>query len=94
MSRAEPVTAYDWKNRPKPKKVLREIRIEEAENGGHSITHHFTSYEHDPETHVFGKEQGEEALLHIAQHANIKSPDAVVGEQAKEREERGGEEGA
>ena len=88
----------DWKDgaggRGKPAKVLDHLRIHEAENGGHAIHHHFTSFEHEPEVHVFGKEQGEEAMMHIAKHANIKAPDKVKGEQENEREERGGEEEA
>lgn len=84
----------DWKEsaggRKKPAKVLDHLKIQEAENGGHTITHHFTSYEHEPETHVFGKEQGEEAMMHIAKHANISEP--VEHEQAKEKEETGADE--
>ena len=39
----------------KPKKELEHIRLSEAENGGHIAEHHFTSYEHPAEQHVFGE---------------------------------------
>jgi hypothetical protein len=55
----------------KPPKVLESLRIKEAENGGHVIEHHFTSYEHEPESHVFAASEGAAAMAHIAKHANI-----------------------
>jgi hypothetical protein len=95
---AKGAVAYDWKDsagsRKKPAKVLDHLRVKEAENGGHSVEHHFTSFEHEPETHVFGADQGPEMLAHVAKAANIKSPDKVKGEQSNEHEERGGEEEA
>jgi hypothetical protein len=84
----------NWKEqaggRSKPKKVLDHLEVKEAENGGHTVTHHFTSYEHAPEVHAFGPAQGEEAMLHIAKNANIAEP--VKDEQAKEHEEAGANE--
>lgn len=56
----------------KQAKVLEHIRISEAENGGHSVEHHFTSYDHPPETHVFGAGDGHALVKHLAKHAHIK----------------------
>jgi hypothetical protein len=72
--------------RPK-KKHLKRMTIEKAKNGGHSITH---AYESGPDmpfepdtTHVFGKDQGAEAMKHIAKHAGLKMAEAAPAEQAK-----------
>ncbi len=46
-----------------------------SENGGHVFTHRMESKDghyQEPETHAFGKEQGQEALAHFAKHAGIK----------------------
>lgn len=66
-------------------KEIRRIEIEPAENGGHTVTHHYkeshsknrnshagiaTHYE-EPEHHVFGKNQGHEMLAHVANHLAI-----------------------
>lgn len=59
---------------PKQRKMakrLDHIRITESENGGHSIEHHYTSYEHPPEMHVFGKGESQAAHEHIAKHMNM-----------------------
>lgn len=65
---------------------LRRIEIEPAENGGHTVTHHFKeSPKHsakqgmsmgyvEPEHHVFGPEQGHEMLAHVANHLSIPEP--------------------
>lgn len=55
----------------KPKKEISHMRITEGEKGGHSVEHHFTHYSHEPESHVFGKSEGNEMLLHIAKHAHV-----------------------
>ncbi len=47
------------------KKSLSHIVVKRAENGGHSITHHFDNYQHEPEVHVFSKDEGPEAHDHI-----------------------------
>ena len=70
----------------RPAKVLESIRIKGAVNGGHVIEHHFTSYEHQPESHAFGKDQGEEALEHIGKHMGMKlggGEDEVEEEEVK-----------
>ncbi len=47
------------------------IMIEPSENGGHVVEHH-----HDglfpPKRFVFGKEEGDELLDHVAKHMGIK----------------------
>lgn len=67
---------------------LRRMEIEPAENGGHTVTHHFkevmkaNSKTHsgigggfiEPEKHVFGEGEGHEMLAHIANHLKIEEP--------------------
>jgi hypothetical protein len=56
-------------------KRVRSIEIEPAENGGHTVTHHFTSGSTaayaEPERHVFGAHEGHEMLAHVANHLEI-----------------------
>ena len=70
------------------KPVLDHLRMEEAENGGHVVEHHFESGNgyHEPETHVFSKPLDGDAkpqlpeghvLTHIAKHMGI--PHEVIG---------------
>jgi hypothetical protein len=72
-----------------PPKELEHVRLSEAENGGHIAEHHFTSYEHPPEQHVFSKaEEGAQkpmlpeghVLHHLAKAMHI--PHSVI--EAKE----------
>lgn len=56
----------------KEPKVLSEIRIKEAENGGHIVSHHFEHYTHEPETHVFGAKEGSKLVAHVVKAAKIK----------------------
>lgn len=73
----------------KGKKVLDHMRIKEAENGGHTVEHHYNTVDgpgyHEPEMHVFGPDQGEEMLAHVAKHANV-DVDAKEKELDKEAE--------
>lgn len=55
-------------------KVLKHMTIEPAMGGGHIITHHYTSYQHEPKAHEFAKDEGEEAMAHIARHAGLPHP--------------------
>lgn len=64
------VMAATPKQKKMPKK-LDHIRITESENGGHSIEHHYTSYDYPPEIHVFGKGESMAAHEHIAKHLNM-----------------------
>ena len=71
----------------KEKREIRRMEIEPAENGGHTVTHHYKEMPmrsskahsgvmprayHEPEHHVFGPEDGHEMLAHIANHLHIK----------------------
>jgi hypothetical protein len=81
------------------------MEIEPAENGGHTVTHHYKESPRkdnraaagismgyaEPESHVFGKNEGHEMLAHVANHLNI--PESQ-GEPAQETEEPEGEEEA
>lgn len=73
------VAGYDSKSGPlkgrekKSKKELDHLRIHKAENGGHIVEHHFSSFEHEPEKHVFGQDEGPELLDHVADHMGIAS---------------------
>lgn len=64
----------------KPAKKLSHVEIHEAENGGHTIRHHFTSYEHPPEEHVFGKGESMNAHKHLAEHLSMPMTDVGAGE--------------
>ena len=82
-------------------KKLDHMEIREADGGGHVIEHH---YEHrgsggsylgpgmmDREEHVFGKEEGNAALAHIAKHAGIEH---TMVEKAEEHADDEGKEPA
>lgn len=74
--------------RPKTKKagppVLRSIQIEKAENGGHIAQHRFHNNGpgpyHEPESHVFGADEGHKLLAHVAKHLGIKGQAESEGE--------------
>ena len=78
----------------KREKEIRRIEIEPAENGGHTVTHHFKerpthSSKHGmgmeytaPEQHVFGPEDGHLMLAHVANHLHI--PKEAPGEEESE----------
>lgn len=79
--------------KPKGPPELDHLRVEEAENGGHVVEHHF---EHngpyvEPEKHVFGKPEGKpklpdgHVLHHIAKHMNI--PHETIGAEAEKESE-------
>ena len=84
------------------KKVIEHIRIVPAENGGHTVEHHYKAapshsskmgmgmHYTEPEHHVFGKEDGHEMLAHVANHLQIEPPDEEDGnynEAAGEKED-------
>jgi hypothetical protein len=72
----------------KPKKaakVLRKMEIEPRLGGGISVTHHYTSYQHEPKSHEFTEDEGHEALAHIAKHAGL--PHEKVEEQEESEPE-------
>ena len=58
----------------KAPKVLDHMEIHPRLGGGHVISHHYTNYQHDAESHEFT--DGHEALKHIAKHAGLPLHDA------------------
>jgi hypothetical protein len=65
-----------------PKKMPKElehIRLTPAENGGVSAEHHFTSYEHKPEMHVFAAGQHKELMAHLQKHLGMENPGRAKG---------------
>lgn len=72
-------------------KKLHHIEIHPGKSGGHAIHHHHHQdggEYREPEVHIFGEDEGHEALKHIAKHAKIK--DGWPGEnEAEERAEEG-----
>ena len=72
----------------KAKKVLHHLEIHHAENGGHTVQHHFSSdggQYHEPEPHVFGEGEGHKMLAHVAEHMGVehesKAEDRAEGEE-------------
>jgi hypothetical protein len=83
MAKDMPEVAHGGMN-PRAKKVLAQIQVSEAENGGHVAEHHFESYEHKPEMHVFAKGEKHPVMEghifhHLAKHLGI--PHEVVGKE-------------
>jgi hypothetical protein len=80
----------------KPPKELEHLRVSEAENGGHMVEHHFTSFEHPAEQNVFSPSEEEvelpkgHILQHIAEHMHI--PHSVVEEHEESAKETDGKE--
>ena len=75
------------------KKELEHIRVAEAENGGHTVHHHFTSFEHPPEgPHIFPEMEGKHPVVkgslfhHLAKHLNI--PHSIIEEKEPEMAEK------
>ena len=77
------------------KKEIRRIEIEPAENGGHTVTHRYSDMQREgrhgiqssyvePETHVFGADEGHKMLAHLANHLSI--PEHEESEETPEME--------
>ncbi len=70
-------------------KKIRNIEIEPAENGGHTVTHRFKEQPThsrkggmsmgyiEPEQHVFGPGDDEKMLGHVAKHLGLKTGKVV-----------------
>lgn len=71
----------------KPAKVLDHMRVMPAENAGAIIEHHFTKFEHEPERHVFGKEEGAKMAAHVMKHAGMAAKDMEDSEDVGDRTE-------
>lgn len=70
----EGISVAESSRAKKAPKVLRKMEIEPRLGGGHIITHHYTSYQHEPKTHEFEDHEGHEAMAHIAKHAGLPHP--------------------
>ena len=53
------------------KKVMRHMTVTPSENGGASVEHSFQNYEHSPEMHTFGPQDGKEFMEHMMEHTGI-----------------------
>lgn len=79
---------------------LDHMRITPAENGGHTVEHHYKvtmkgdsgafMAHHEPATHVFGKGEGKKMMAHLKEHLGIGAA-AAAGSQEKEVEPAGHE---
>ena len=71
------------------RKKLSELVIRPGANGGHMVEHRFSNYRgyQEPKTHVFGPEQGEEMMAHVAKHAKVKIGEAEEKEPMEEGDE-------
>lgn len=76
MARGATVAYMGGKSDAKPKKELSHIVVRKGEKGGHVIEHHHTDMAHEPETHIFGQQEGPEAHAHIAKHMKMPMPAA------------------
>lgn len=88
MSEAMEVNAAS--RRAKTRKKLDHVRIEPAENGGHTVEHHFEHQDgpyREPEQHVFGKGEHEKMLAHVANA--LKLPEPAAEEHGEGGEEEG-----
>lgn len=75
-----------------PKKVM-EVRIKRAENGGHTVEHHFGggaggNYAYrEPTSAAFGSGQGAEMLAHVANKMGVKMAGGTESEEPAAEEE-------
>lgn len=75
MEYAEALSQKPRRKQAEPE--LDHVRITPAENGGHVVEHHFESgpdmrYK-EPESHVFGADEGAKLLAHLKEHLGIKA---------------------
>jgi hypothetical protein len=85
-------TAHEGKPR---KKELDHMQLEKGENGGLLIRHVHVHPLHEPELHLFGKEEHHSAIKHIAKHMGMPldsiAKAAGVEKAAKTRQSEGPE---
>ena len=55
----------------KSEKTLEHLRIYKGAEGGHIVEHHFEGYEHPPERHPFGQDEGAKLHGHLSEHMGI-----------------------
>lgn len=72
----------------KPPKILDGMTLRAGENEGVVAEHHFTHYEHKPEMHIFGDDDGHKLAAHIEKHLGISMPGKQTGGREDEPEER------
>jgi hypothetical protein len=73
--------------RPKAgKKVLQDIVIARAMDGGHVMTHRYQGYQHDPRVFNFGPKDGARAASHLARHAGLPMAGASEADGAEDGE--------
>ena len=60
-------------------KELDHLRLTPAENGGVSVEHNFTHYEHKPEMHVFAANQNAELMSHLKKHLGMENVGRAKG---------------
>jgi hypothetical protein len=65
------IATVEGKAPKKGPKMLDELRIKRSLNGGHSITHHYEGYQHEPKTYSFGPQDKARAAAHVARHAGF-----------------------
>lgn len=69
----------------KPRKALAHIEIHPADGGGHIVEHHFEhrgfGEVHEPEKHVFGKEQSDDMLDHVSSTLGLDKEDGKEDEE-------------
>jgi hypothetical protein len=63
-------------------KVMEHMRVTPAENGGAVVEHHFTSYEHKPESHVFGPNDAADFTDHMLKHAGFETGGEIADKAA------------
>jgi hypothetical protein len=66
-------------------KKLSHLEVSKGEEGGHVVKHVYENdgmTYHKPTEHVFGADEGHEALAHIAKHAGIEAGDGDEYEEA------------
>lgn len=77
------------------KHEMHHMEIHPAENGGHTVMHHFKHKASksgafretpEPEHHVFGPNEGHEMLAHVANHLGVKEMPAEEEPEVEEAE--------
>ena len=84
---AGPETVTAEAKRPKGKKILESMRVTRGLSGGHTITHHYEGYQHDPKPYHFAEGEGDRALAHIARHAGLPTAGKTAQAEPMEPEE-------
>lgn len=65
------IVSAETKGPKKGPKVLDEVRIKRAMDGGHVVTHHYEGYQHEPKSYSFGKNESARAAAHVARHTGM-----------------------